>query len=178
MSAKSLFIILSLLGLSFSCYSGDGLVDRTWGSSRLDTQSYRQALRQPTATSRYTLFNITPDMPVPGGASHSDPQGIRYIAMKYGPYGQPEHYKTYQIMFSHYSSSSTKKVRYLGELYTVVGDIYLIDPFATANEWQRGRSQIVEEYYEILDAHGNRTGKGLRFNNWDKPIHITKWSSN
>lgn len=71
-----------------------------------------------------------------------------------------------------------KKIRYLGELYTVVGDIYLIDPFATTNEWQRGRSQIVEEYYEILDTHGNRTGKGLRFHNWDKPIHITKWSSN
>ncbi|MEQ4924719.1 UmoA family flagellar biogenesis regulator [Proteus hauseri] len=178
MSAKSLVITLSLLVLSFFCYAENGLVDRTWTASGLDTQSYRQALRQPTASSRYTLFNITPDMPVPGGESHSEPQGIRYIAMKYGPYGQPEHYKTYQIMFTHYSSSGTRKIRYLGELYTVVGDIYLVDPFATTNEWQRGRSQIVEEYYEILDSHGNRTGKGLRFHSWDRPISVTKWSVN
>ncbi|CRL65025.1 hypothetical protein [Proteus vulgaris] len=109
MFAKFLFIILSLLGSSFSCFAGNGLVDRTWNATGLDTQSYRQALRQPTASSRYTLFNITPDMPVPGGTNPSDHQGIRYIAMKYGPYGQPEHYKTYQIMFSHYSNSSTKK---------------------------------------------------------------------
>ena len=121
-------------------------------------KSYRQALRQPTASSRYTLFNITPDMPVPVVQNHSDPQGIRYIAMKYGPYGQPENYKTYQIMFSHYSNSSTKKIRYLGELYTVVGDIYLIDPLQQPMNGNVA-SQIVEEYYEILDAHGNRTGK-------------------
>ncbi|OAT29096.1 UmoA family flagellar biogenesis regulator [Proteus myxofaciens] len=177
MSAKSLVIFFFLLGISCLCQAGNGLVDRTWAASGMDTHSYRQALRQPTIGSRYTLFNITPDMPIPGGTSPLEPQGIRYIAMKYGPYGQPEHYKTYKIMFSHYSTTSTKKIRYLGELYTVVGDIYLIDPFATTNEWERGRSQIVEEYYEILDAHGNRTGKGLRFHNWDRPINVTKWSS-
>lgn len=55
MFAKSLFIILSLLGLSVSCFAGNGLVDRTWNTTGLDTQSYRQALRQPTASSRYTL---------------------------------------------------------------------------------------------------------------------------
>ena len=150
MLARALFIPLSfpLLALSCYCWAGNGLVD-----------------------------NITPDMPTPGGTSPVGTKGIRYIAMKYGPYGQPEHYKTYQLMFSHYSTTTTRKVRYLGELYTVVGDIYLIDPAATTNEWQRGRSQIVEEYYEILDTHGNRTGKGLRFNRWDRPINITNWST-
>ncbi len=39
-------------------------------------------------------------MPTPGGTSPVGTKGIRYIAMKYGPYGQPEHYKTYQVMFS------------------------------------------------------------------------------
>lgn len=179
MLARALFIPLSfpLLALSCYCWAGNGLVDRTWIASGMDSYSYRQALRQPTVGSRYTLFNITPDMPTPGGTSPVGTKGIRYIAMKYGPYGQPEHYKTYQVMFSHYSTTTTRKVRYLGELYTVVGDIYLIDPAATTNEWQRGRSQIVEEYYEILDTHGNRTGKGLRFNRWDRPINITNWST-
>lgn len=177
MSAKSLFIMLPLLVSSSYCFAVNGLVDRTWPASGFDSTSYRQALRQPAINSRYTLFNITPDMPRPGGNTENKIQGIRYIAMKYGRYAQSEHYKSYQIMFSHYSNTSTKKVRYLGELYTVVGDIYLIDPFATTNEWQRGRSQIVEEYYEILDSHGNRTGKGLRYHHWDRPITMTQWDS-
>lgn len=105
MLARALFIPLSfpLLALSCYCWAGNGLVDRTWTASGMDSYSYRQALRQPTVGSRYTLFNITPDMPTPGGTSPVGTKGIRYIAMKYGPYGQPEHYNVLSLFHHHHT---------------------------------------------------------------------------
>lgn len=62
MLARALFIPLSfpLLALSCYCWAGNGLVDRTWTASGMDSYSYRQALRQPTVGSRYTLLILHP----------------------------------------------------------------------------------------------------------------------
>lgn len=106
----------------------------------------------------YQVITLTPDMPVPGSADN-DPQiqGIRLIGMRLKAPGSSE----YVEVTRQFSPGATKYISYKGRKYRVVGDIHRVDELSDSGQWDKGRSVVVKEYYEILDSRGKRTGKGF-----------------
>lgn len=106
----------------------------------------------------YLVITLTPDMPVPGSADN-DPQiqGIRLIGMRLKAPGSSE----YVEVTRQFSPGATKYISYKGRKYRVVGDIHRVDELSDSGQWDKGRSVVVKEYYEILDSRGKRTGKGF-----------------
>lgn len=107
---------------------------------------------------RYHVITLTPDMPVPGAVSN-DPatQGLRLIGLRRNGNGE------YTEVTRQFSPGATKHIRYKGRQYRVVGDVYRVDNLSDTGRWDKGQSVLTEEYYEILDKDGKRTGKGFRF---------------
>ncbi|OBU10221.1 hypothetical protein AYY17_16670 [Morganella psychrotolerans] len=108
----------------------------------------------------YQVITLTPDMPVPGSADN-DPQtqGIRLIGLRPKVSGSSE----YVEVTRQFSPGATKHISYKGRKYRVVGDIHRVDELSDSGKWDKGQSVVVEEYYEILDSRGKRTGKGFLF---------------
>ncbi|MEY1424432.1 UmoA family flagellar biogenesis regulator [Morganella morganii] len=111
---------------------------------------------------RYEVITLTPDMPVPGAADN-DPatKGLRLIGLRRDGNGE------YTEVTRQFSPGATKHIRYKGRQYRVVGDVYRADNLSDTGRWDKGQSVVTEEYYEILDKNGKRTGKGFRFSRWD-----------
>lgn len=107
---------------------------------------------------RYDVITLTPDMPVPGSVNN-DPatQGLRLIGLRRDGNGE------YTEVTRQFSSGATKRIHYNGRQYRVVGDVYRADNLSDSGQWDKGQSVVTEEYYEILDKNGKRTGKGFRF---------------
>lgn len=107
---------------------------------------------------RYDVITLTPDMPVPGSVNN-DPatQGLRLIGLRRDGNGE------YTEVTRQFSSGATKRIHYNGRQYRVVGDVYRTDNLSDSGQWDKGQSVVTEEYYEILDKNGKRTGKGFRF---------------
>lgn len=107
---------------------------------------------------RYDVITLTPDMPVPGSVNN-DPatQGLRLIGLRRDGNGE------YTEVTRQFSSGATKRIHYNGRQYRVVGDVYRADNLSDSGHWDKGQSVVTEEYYEILDKNGKRTGKGFRF---------------
>lgn len=111
---------------------------------------------------RYDVITLTPDMPVPGSVNN-DPatQGLRLIGLRRDGNGE------YTEVTRQFSSGATKRIHYNGRQYRVVGDVYRTDNLSDSGQWDKGQSVVTEEYYEILDKNGKRTGKGFRFSRRD-----------
>lgn len=111
---------------------------------------------------RYDVITLTPDMPVPGSVNN-DPatQGLRLIGLRRDGNGE------YTEVTRQFSSGATKRIHYNGRQYRVVGDVYRVDNLSDIGQWDKGQSVVTEEYYEILDKNGKRTGKGFRFSQRD-----------
>ncbi|QXO44670.1 hypothetical protein JA116_20085 [Morganella morganii] len=111
---------------------------------------------------RYDVITLTPDMPVPGSVNN-DPatQGLRLIGLRRDGNGE------YTEVTRQFSSGATKRIHYNGRQYRVVGDVYRVDNLSDIGQWDKGQSVVTEEYYEILDKNGKRTGKGFRFSRRD-----------
>lgn len=111
---------------------------------------------------RYDVITLTPDMPVPGSVNN-DPatQGLRLIGLRRDGNGE------YTEVTRQFSSGATKRIHYNGRQYRVVGDVYRADNLSDSGQWDKGQSVVTEEYYEILDKNGKRTGKGFRFSRRD-----------
>ncbi len=107
---------------------------------------------------RYEVITLTPDMPVPGAADN-DPatKGLRLIGLRRDGNGE------YTEVTRQFSPGATKHIRYKGRQYRVVGDVYRADNLSDSGQWDKGQSVVTEEYYEILDKDGKRTGKGFQF---------------
>lgn len=107
---------------------------------------------------RYEVMTLTPDMPVPGAADN-DPttKGLRLIGLRRDGNGE------YSEVTRQFSPGATKHIRYKGRQYRVVGDVYRADNLSDTGRWDKGQSVVTEEYYEILDKDGKRTGKGFYF---------------
>ncbi|QXO63602.1 hypothetical protein JC792_19745 [Morganella morganii] len=107
---------------------------------------------------RYDVITLTPDMPVPGSVNNdSATQGLRLIGLRRDGNGE------YTEVTRQFSSGATKRIHYNGRQYRVVGDVYRTDNLSDSGQWDKGQSVVTEEYYEILDKNGKRTGKGFRF---------------
>lgn len=107
---------------------------------------------------RYEVITLTPDMPVPGAVGN-DPatKGLQLIGLRRDGHGE------YTEVIRQFSSGATKRIHYNGRQYRVVGDVYRADNLSDTGQWDKGQSVVTEEYYEILDKDGKRTGKGFRF---------------
>lgn len=106
----------------------------------------------------YQVITLTPDMPVPG-AVNNDPatKGLQLIGLRRDGNGE------YTEVTRQFSPGATKHIRYKGRQYRVAGDVYLADNLSDSGRWDKGQSVVTEEYYEILDKNGQRTGKGFYF---------------
>lgn len=111
---------------------------------------------------RYDVITLTPDMPVPGSVNNdSATQGLRLIGLRRDGNGE------YTEVTRQFSSGATRRIHYNGRQYRVVGDVYRTDNLSDSGQWDKGQSVVTEEYYEILDKNGKRTGKGFRFSRRD-----------
>lgn len=107
---------------------------------------------------RYEVITLTPGMPVPGSVNNNPAtKGLRLIGLRRDGHGE------YTEVTRQFSSGATKRIHYNGRQYRVVGDVYRADNLSDSGQWDKGQSVVTEEYYEILDKDGKRTGKGFRF---------------
>ncbi|EEG5674773.1 hypothetical protein G3G77_004874 [Salmonella enterica] len=128
---------------------------------------------------KYTTLSLTDNplfnKPLEGFSSVEDNfKGIHYINMIHN-FGVDEDYRNYVKHGDEYTSGIIKITDSGdGSQYSVIGDVWRSER-SDDGSFEASKSNVVEEYYRVMNADGTMTNKALRWSKWNRDINMTKW---